>query len=108
MAMSDHKRIWLEPEPPSDPDFGRMWVQDDVWGGGTEYVLASATADTITRLTRERDEARAKAIEDAAKVAETFFLGFDAKDKDVNGLRRRNQHWFDAAAAAIRKLGEQP
>lgn len=100
--MSDHKRIWLEPEPPSDPDFGRMWVQDDVWGGGTEYVLATEAADTITRLSRERDEARAKAIEDAAKVADAIV----APKSIGRDHGRHHMAGAQSAARAIRKLGE--
>lgn len=46
--MIDHERIWLEPEPPSDPDYGCMWCQDNVWGDeATEYVRADIL-DAIT------------------------------------------------------------
>lgn len=40
-----HPRIWLEPEPESDPSNGRQWCQENVWGDdATEYVLASSVA----------------------------------------------------------------
>lgn len=45
--MTDHPRIWLQPECCADPDGGREWCQSSVWsahlgcdGTGTEYVRA--------------------------------------------------------------------
>lgn len=41
--MTDHERIWLEPAPGADEEYGRMWCQDNVWGDdATEYVRAAA------------------------------------------------------------------
>jgi hypothetical protein len=50
--MSDHKRIWLEPEAEVyGPDEGRLWCQDNVWGDdAVEYVLASEAKAEIARL----------------------------------------------------------
>lgn len=118
--MSDHERIWLEPEPESDPDYGRMWAQNDVWGGGVEYVLASKAADEITRLTRELEEAKAKlaanrieVLEQAAKVAEAFEVQYASeRDKHAHGTP---DHWMNNSgsyaamdiATAIRALKKE-
>ncbi len=74
--MGEHKRIWLEPEPGSDPDGGRMWAENDVWGDGTEYVLASeiaaalAVAEERGRVEeRERCKTHAERVE-AEELAE--------------------------------------
>jgi hypothetical protein len=43
--MSDHERIWLEPAPGADEDYGRQWCQHNVWGDeATEYVLATSVS----------------------------------------------------------------
>jgi len=35
----DHKRIWLEPSPGADEEYGRQWMHHNVWGDeATEYV----------------------------------------------------------------------
>lgn len=48
--MSEHPEIWLEPEPPSDREWGRQWCQHNVWGErAAHYVLASAPAPTVSR-----------------------------------------------------------
>lgn len=36
--MSEHERIWLEPAPGADEDYGRQWAQHSVWTDGVEYV----------------------------------------------------------------------
>ncbi|MDO9416979.1 hypothetical protein [Pararhizobium sp.] len=39
--QSDHKRIWLEPAPGADEEYGRQWMHHNVWGDeATEYVRA--------------------------------------------------------------------
>lgn len=59
--MTDHVRIWLEPEPGSDPDCGRMWAQNDVWGDGTEYIMADTIAAALSAAEqRGRDAEREK------------------------------------------------
>lgn len=43
--MTDHERIWLEPAPGSDEDYGRQWMHQNVWGGAaTEYVRVDGNA----------------------------------------------------------------
>jgi hypothetical protein len=54
--MSDHERIWLEPEPGADPDYGRQWCQHNVWGDeATEYVRADAVEAIQKALNDYRD-----------------------------------------------------
>lgn len=43
--MSEHERIWLEPAPGADEDYGRQWAQHNVWPDGIEYIRADL-ADT--------------------------------------------------------------
>jgi hypothetical protein len=69
---------------------------------------AYEAADAIERLTRERDEARAAALEEAANVAEQKFR-IDQNRRD----RRLDEEWEqnreiagDEIAAAIRALQE--
>jgi hypothetical protein len=56
--MSDHERIWLEPECCACPDTGRLWCQDKVWPSGeckvepTEYVLAAALSAAEARVAK--------------------------------------------------------
>src|SRR5438045_1674071 len=61
---SQHPVIYLEPEPPADPDYGRMWAHNDVWEGGTKYLLAS---DVESALTAARIEGEKAGLERAAK-----------------------------------------
>jgi len=77
---------------------------------------AYEAADAIERLTRERDEARAAALEEAAKVAETqrrkvLFIRSGchptADHDDYERLTYAADHLEDAAAA-IRALKETP
>lgn len=43
--MVEHERIWLEPSPGADEDYGRQWCQHNVWGDeATEYVLATSVS----------------------------------------------------------------
>ncbi|API52902.1 hypothetical protein BMW22_15875 [Rhizobium leguminosarum] len=52
--MSDHERIYLEPSPGADEDYGRQWCQHNVWDEATEYVRA----DLHEVLIQERDRLR--------------------------------------------------
>lgn len=56
--MTDHERIWLEPAPGADEDYGRQWCQHEVWEDGVEYVRADLAE--ITTLRKELAEARAE------------------------------------------------
>jgi hypothetical protein len=56
--MSDHERIYLEPEDGSDPDTGRMWCQHAAPGAGddrtwTEYVRADLVAARVAEARRD-------------------------------------------------------
>jgi hypothetical protein len=44
--MSDHERIWLEPDRGDFGEEGRMWCQDEVWEDGVEYVRADLASMT--------------------------------------------------------------
>lgn len=63
--------IYLEPEPSADEEYGRMWARDDVWGGGTKYVLATR-ADSLSDILAEARE--------VLNEAELFF--FEQADAD--------------------------
>jgi hypothetical protein len=73
--MSEHERIWLEPAPGADEDYGRQWCQDNVWDDGVEYVLA----DAVSAITAERDRLR-EALE---KIS-----GFTSRCEHDGGLDR--------------------
>ena len=58
--MSDPERIYLQPECCADPEYGRLWCEDDEpedctdgvpW---TEYVLASRIVDIESEAARYR------------------------------------------------------
>jgi hypothetical protein len=77
---------------------------------GSDADALDEAADTIERLTKERDEARAAALEEAAKVAEQKFR-IDQNRRD----RMLDEEWEqdretagDEIAAAIRALEETP
>jgi hypothetical protein len=57
--MSDHERIYLEPSPGADEDYGRQWCQHNVWDESTEYVRA----DLHEATAEERDRLREAIIE---------------------------------------------
>lgn len=85
--MSDHVRIWLEPEPGSDPDCGRMWAQNDVWGDGTEYVLAETVDKKIDAL-----KARVAVLEEALQFYKELVR--DCRKLTPDGQEARS--WLDA------------
>jgi hypothetical protein len=48
--MGEHERIWLEPAPGADEDYGQQWCQDNVWGDDAiEYVRADLVASLPTK-----------------------------------------------------------
>ncbi|MGR9384887.1 hypothetical protein [Rhizobium leguminosarum] len=54
-SMSEHERIWLEPAPGADEDYGRQWCQHNVWGDeATEYLLFPAWPQAIVDVAAER------------------------------------------------------
>lgn len=84
--MSEHKRIWLEPEPGSDPDGGRMWAENDVWGDGTEYVLASEIA---AALAAAEERGRIEERERCANIAQAIASG--RRSQQVDAIIRGNK-----------------
>lgn len=62
--MSDHKRIWLQPECCADPANGQVWCQDpdpeDCEDGApwTEYVRADLLAAAEARIAELEAEAK--------------------------------------------------
>lgn len=98
--MSEHERIWLEPAPESDPEFGRQWCQDNVWGDkATEYVRADLVDAKIAA-------ARKEALEAAAQVVEGFQVGRTMTGEDLKPRQYPSQTSV-AIAAAIRRLAEE-
>jgi predicted KAP-like P-loop ATPase len=63
-------------------------------------------AMTVERLLRERDEARAVALEEAAKVAEEFNGAKHAAHDIATGVFPKKSFIGEAVAAAIRALKE--
>lgn len=45
--MTEHERIWLEPSPGADEDYGRQWCQHNVWDKGVEYIKADLVAKAL-------------------------------------------------------------
>lgn len=45
--MTDHERIWLEPAPGADEDYGRQWCQHNVWDEGVEYLRSDLAAKPL-------------------------------------------------------------
>jgi hypothetical protein len=70
--------------------------------------LVRDSRDAIERLTRERDEARAAALEEAAKVADDMGREEQTNTRDVDALMQacaREEMGYEIAAA-IRALKE--
>ncbi|TBG78585.1 hypothetical protein ELG76_04005 [Rhizobium leguminosarum] len=67
--MTGHERIYLEPSPGADEDYGRQWCQHNVWDEATEYVRA----DLHLAIVEERDRLR------EALRAEHEFLSQEAR-----------------------------
>ncbi|NKK06702.1 hypothetical protein GFL93_12610 [Rhizobium leguminosarum bv. viciae] len=89
--MSDHERIYLEPSPGADEDYGRQWCQHNVWDDATEYVRA----DLHAALVEERDRLR-EALQKAETVIDLMadVVTYDAtmqgpKILGVNGSAAR-------------------
>ncbi|ASR12104.1 hypothetical protein CHY08_34170 (plasmid) [Rhizobium leguminosarum bv. viciae] len=53
--MTDHERIWLEPSPGADEEYGRQWCQHNVWDEATEYVRADLHEATVEERDRLRE-----------------------------------------------------
>ena len=89
----------------------RVWARDgdDGW---YEMVL-NKCADEIERLRRERDEARAKALEEAAVFVETHSYTVTSGTKETYAMEPTHEKWrgFDmqqkTVAAAIRALKDR-
>lgn len=53
--MAEHERIWLEPSPGSDEEYGRMWCPDNVWGeDAVEYVRADVAGNEAIEIIEAR------------------------------------------------------
>lgn len=76
------------------------FAQEQDPDASTNYIRA--LEEEIARLTRERDEARAKAIEECAKVADAIV----APKSIGRDHARHHMAGAQSAARAIRKLGE--
>ena len=51
MSEPEHDVIFLEPEPPGDEEYGRLWCQHDVWQEpGTRYLLATSAREVASEL----------------------------------------------------------
>lgn len=74
--------------------------QEDMDWNSMQSAKFSAAADLIERLTSERDEARAKAIEECAKVAE-------ARERHAYGETEYAKARADAAFEIRALLGEK-
>lgn len=48
--MSDHEKIYLEPENDNYAPEGRQWREDNVWDGGVEYVRADIHEKQVKKL----------------------------------------------------------
>jgi hypothetical protein len=94
--MSDHERIYLEPSPGADEDYGRQWCQHNVWDEATEYVRA----DLHLALTEERDRLR----EENAALIDTMLTEAPWRDQMwargalmiASRAIRRGRHLTDA------------
>jgi hypothetical protein len=79
--VTDHERIWLEPECCASPETGRVWCQDKVWPADdcefgaepTEYVLATALAAAEAREARLREGEEEPRIALAVKAGITEY-----------------------------------
>ena len=79
--MTDHPRIWLEPECCAEPSVGRVWCQVNQWTccpagecdapKPAEYVLASEVAALVAAARREGAEAMRDACARTAVSAPT-------------------------------------
>jgi hypothetical protein len=90
----DHNEIWLECKCGDFSYEGRQWCGHDVFEcsdhgpeckGSVKYIRADlhdALRAENERLQRERDEARAKAIDEAAAICRAQTEGIDIEEGD--------------------------
>jgi hypothetical protein len=108
--MIDHERIWLEPAPGADEDYGQQWCQHNVWGDdAVEYVRADNLDTEITRLQNLVTSSEQERIRSCSDL----LMRMDAKDAELARLREiveRAQaiistatypNWHAAARAAL-------
>lgn len=95
--MTDHERIWLEPAPGADEEYGRQWCQNNVWGDdATEYMLAelvnqtledaqhdAVSAETELRIVRKHLEANQQADDGAAERWKQRYLLISQQERDA-------------------------
>lgn len=75
--LTEHERIWLEPAPGGDADYGQQWCQDNVWGdGATEYVRADLAAIEVLRA----------ALVEATRAMDAMLLGIS-----IHNDRKRDE-----------------
>lgn len=70
--MIDHERIYLEPSPGADEDYGRQWCQHNVWDEATEYVRADLLSDVSEERDRLREalsECQTQAVKDGNEIS---------------------------------------
>jgi len=78
--MSDHERIWLEPSPGADEEYGRQWCQHDVFGeDATEYVRADLCDAALAHPGQVRDTVAAYTVD---------HTGCDHMSRDIAGIER--------------------
>lgn len=84
----------------------RFYAAKQRWPKGLEplAILLSGAADLISEADQREKDARSKALEEAAKVAEGLLNFADPLDKDMHGVKKRHQPWLDDVAANIRAL----
>lgn len=88
MKMSDHERIWLEPAPGADEEYGRQWCQHNAFGDeATEYVRADLFREMAARndellAIANTAEATVTALQEKLKAAEEALEPFAREAKD--------------------------
>jgi hypothetical protein len=81
--MTDHEKIYLEPSPGADEDYGRQWCQHNVWDEATEYVRAD-----LCGYDKERDNLQAELLailKECADFIQPFNRAEDLLDR-VDGV----------------------
>jgi hypothetical protein len=111
---TEHERIWLEPVPGADKDYGRQWCQQPVWADGVEYVRADIALSTPAPVSNLRGLTNAERLEDlrlAAKAIRTYMpetlpAGEDGKIHFARALAEASADAIEAVLATTEGSAE--
>lgn len=83
--MRKYPEIWLEPDPISEEDFGRMWHHENVWGSDAWHYVS---ADKPVSALMEENYLLSKRLQEAEDRANEAVRAANALQIEVDEFRR--------------------